>query len=406
MHARVSSPSRFLVLAVMLLSLGSAVAQAAKVRHVDDIETLPENEDEQRLWDIASGHENNIGNEGRLIRDRDTEAYLESVAERLLQGRLAHLDIEVDFIIVQNNLLSAWVYPYGTIAVNTGLLAGMENEAQLAAILAHELSHFMQRHSYRELISDKRQSFIGKGLGLLTTAAVAAKTGVVDTGLMKAGGLWTDLVTNGYSRKNEHAADAEGLELMAVGNYDRGEAVKAFEQLKQNDVYGVVSPALLWSSHPTLDDRIDNLKKAVARERRRKDHQPGEIPDSAGYYRAIAPALLRTGAQDLDERYFERARVAFQKYRDARPDEAQGHFLIGEAYRMEAPDGPGFEPRITAYQAAIAAEPDYAPAHKELGMAYRQQGQSESARAALERYLALDPDAVDAGIIRWYLENL
>lgn len=406
MHTRFTSASAFLVVAVLVLSLGSGVAHGARARHVDEIETLPENEDEQRLWDIASGHENNIGNEGRLIRDREMEAYLEGIAERLLQGRLAHLDIEIDFIIVQNNLLSAWVYPYGTIAVNTGLLAGMENEAQLAAILAHELSHFMQRHSYRELISENRQSFIGKGLGLLTTAAVAAKTGVVDTGLMKAGGMWTDLVTSGYSRKNEHAADAEGLELMAVANYDRAQAVKAFELLKQNDAYGVVSPALLWSSHPTLDDRIDNLEKAVAREQRRKDHRPGEVPQSAAYYRAIAPALLRTGAQDVNERYFERARLAFQKYRDARPDEAQGHFLIGETYRLEAPDGPDFESRMAAYQAAIAAEPEFAAAHKELGLAHRQQGHTEPARAALEQYLALEPDAVDAGIIRWYLDGL
>ena len=391
---------------VLSLLLAAAPAQAAKIRHVDEIDKLPENTDEQGLWDIASGHENNIGNEGRIIRDREMEAYLESIAERLLKGRLRHLEIEVDFIIVQNNLLSAWVYPYGTIAVNTGLLTGMENEAQLAAILAHELSHFMQRHSYRELIADKRQSAIGKGLGFLATAAVAAKTGVVDTNMMKAGGLWTDLVTSGYSRKNEHIADAEGLQMMAAANYDREQAIKAFEILKQNFEYGVVNPTLLWSSHPTLDDRLKNLGKAVAKEKKSKNYQPGEIPDSAAYYDAVAPALLRTGMQDLQERYFGRARGAFQKYVAARPASGQGHYLMGEAYRREAPDGPDFGPRLEAYTNAVEADPGYAQAYKEIGMAQRQQGNAGAARAAFGKYLELTPDAIDAGIIRWYLKDL
>lgn len=391
---------------LLLLLIAAPSLMAAKIRHVDEIQQLPENEDEQHLWDIASGHENNIGNEGRLIRDRQMEAYLESIADRLLQGRLEHLDIEVDFIVVQNNVLSAWVYPYGTVAVNTGLLTGMENEAQLAAILAHELSHFMQRHSYRELISDKRQSAVGKGLGFLATAALAASTGTVDTSLMKVGGLWTDLVTSGYSRKNEHIADAEGLQMMATANYDQQQAVHAFEVLKQNSAYGVLSPALLWSSHPTLDDRLDNLRKAVAKAQRRKDYVAGEVPESLAYYRSIAPALLRTGAQDLQEGYFERARVAFQKYAQARPADAQGHYLVGEAIRRQAPDGPDFAARITAYTAAVEADPDYALAYKEIGMAHRQQGNSVEARAALDKYLSLAPDAVDAGIIRWYLASL
>jgi len=241
---------------------------------------------------------------------------------------------------------------------------------------------------------------------LNATAALAASTGTVDTGLMRVGGLWTDLVTSGYSRKNEHIADAEGLQMMAAANYDQQQAVQAFEILKQNSAYGVVSPALLWSSHPTLDDRLDNLRKAVAKARRKKDYVAGEVPDSLDYYRAVAPALLRTGAQDLREGYFERARMAFEKYTRARPTDAQGHYLVGETLRRESPDGPEFEARIAAYTEAVQVDPDYALAYKEIGMAHRQQGRTEAAREALQKFLMLAPDAVDAGIIRWYLNGL
>ena len=132
----------------------------------------------------------------------------------------------------------------------------------------------------------------------------------------------------------------------------------------------------------------------------------GEVPDSDTYYRAVAPALLRTGQQDLRERYFNRARVAFGKYANARPDDGRGHFLLGETHRLENPDGPDFRPRLAAYTAAAKADPSYALPHKEIGMAQRQQGNDGAARAAFEKYLELDPEALDAGIIRWYMSQM
>ena len=390
---------------VLVVALFTSPAHAARIKHVDDVKALPENKKEQQLWDIAVGHQNNIREQGRVVEDDELQAYVASVGERLLGDRLDHLGVDIKYVVVQNNLLSAWVYPYGTIAVNTGLLAGMENEAQLAAIIGHELSHFMQRHSYRELVAEKRQSAIGKGLGFLATAALAAKTGVVDTGLMKAGGMWSDLVTSGYSRKNEHIADAEGLELMAAAGYDQEQAIRAFEILRQNSEYGIVSPRLLWSSHPTLDDRLKNLAKAVRKAKRKKGYVAGEVPSSDAYQDAVANAILRTGLQDLRERYFDRARQAFQKFVSARPDKAQGYFLLAESYRLEAPDGPDFGPRQAAYREAIAAESDYAQAYLELGMAARQQGKAQVASEMFQRYLELNSEAVDAGIVRWYLSN-
>jgi len=316
------------------------------------------------------------------------------------------VDVDIEIILVQKPTLSAWVYPYGDIAVHTGLLAGMENEAQLAAILGHEVSHFIARHSYRELVVDKQQSSLGKGLGLLLTAAVAAETGTVDTGLMDGvGNLYSGLVTNGYSRKLEHVADEGGLELMAEVNYDRGQAVTAFQALAQNDVYGAVNVSTLWSSHPKLEDRIDNLEKNISREKKAKGYKPGVVPDSASYYRAVAPALLLNASLDLRDHYFDRARVVLEKYLSVIPS-AQAEFLVGETYRRSAPDGPDFQPRLAAYERAIALDDQYAPAYKELGMAYRQQRNTAAARTALQRYLQLTPAAADAGIIRGYLEEL
>ena len=142
---------------LLLAMIFSLPATTANLDSLDELDEIPVTEEEASLWDIASKHENNLGNSGRLFHDRHVEAYLESITDQMLGQQLDHLGIEVDFILVEEPTLSAWVYPYGTIAVHTGLLTGMDNEAQLASILAHEISHFLQRHSYRETISKGRQ---------------------------------------------------------------------------------------------------------------------------------------------------------------------------------------------------------------------------------------------------------
>ena len=385
------------------------IVYAANVDPIAELIQFPENSEEARLWDIASKHENNLGNSGRLFHDRHIEAYLESITDNMLGDELDHLGITIDFVLVKEPTLSAWVYPYGTIAVHTGLLAGMENEAQLAAILAHEISHFLQRHSFRELITERRQTGIGKGLGLLATLAVASQTGTVDTGIMDAtGGLWTGLVTNGYSRKLEYVADEEGLDLMANANYSRKEALKAFATLGDNDVYGTVKVALLWSSHPKLDSRLENLEKEIKKEQKKKKdaYRAGVVPDSATYYRGIAPALMINANLDIESREFGRARMALTKYISVEVDDPEAEFLMGETYRKQAPDGPDFAPRLEAYQKALQKDSGYAAAHKEVGMAYRQQRMNSDALVAFERYLELAPEAADAGIIRAYMDGM
>ncbi len=391
---------------VCFLLLVPMLAWGAKVAPISELDVLPEDQDEDELWVLASSHENNIANSGRLWRESSVEAFLEGMAAQIIGNDLQHIDIDIDFILVKEPTLSAWVYPYGTIAVHTGLLAAMDNEAQLAAIICHELSHFLRRHSYRELIAERRQSAIGKGLGLLASLAVASQTGTFDPNLMKVGEFWSDLVTSGYSRELEHDADAEGLQLMKKGNYVRAEAVTAFRNLAQNDIYGAVKVSQIWSSHPKLEDRIQNLIAAVDEEQKQKNFVAGQPRDSLAYYRAIAPALMTNAELDFEAGQFGRARAALEKYASVRSDDAYAQFLIGESYRRETPDGPDFTTRIASYQRALEHDPRLAPAHLELGMTYRQQGMAQQARTHLETYLKLARDTPEAGIVAWYLESL
>ena len=264
-------------LSLLMACAVSLPAIAAKVEPAYDTKRLPDKADEVALWERASRHENRLRNAGTLFHDRSIEVYIESLAERMLGDSIEHLGIEVDFVLVREPTLSAWAYPYGTIGLHTGLLVRMDNEAQFGAILAHELSHFLQRHTYREMLDGKTQSTLGKGLGLLAGLAMAKETGRFDSGVMDfTGELWENLATSGYSKKNEYVADEEGLALMRNAGLPIDEAIPAFHALAENKVYGAEDPRKMWSSHPRLEDRIANLEKEVRRAKRKKDYVAAE----------------------------------------------------------------------------------------------------------------------------------
>lgn len=394
-------------LLVVLLTLILVAPLHAAVKTMDKIDKLPEKDDEADLWKRATSHEERLVNNGTLVSHPDIERYLSSLSERMLGDFLDHLDIKLRFVVVEQPTLNAWAYPYGTIGMHTGLLVRMDNEAQLAAIVSHEVSHFLQRHTYREMLSRGRQGLFGKGLGLLASAALASETGTFDPSVADfTGSLWYNLSTSGYSKKNEYVADEEGLMLMANAGLSRDEAIPAFEKLAENEAYGAGDPRQMWSSHPRLEDRIKNLKKEIKREKKRKGFVAGSVPDAVDYYRAIAPAYLVTAKLDFKEAQFGRAREGLARYQQARPDDPEGYFLMGEAYRRSNPTGPSFDDAIAAYSMAVEKDGGYAEAYREIGMAHRILGNTDDARSALERYLRLADDAADAGIVRGYLEAL
>jgi len=391
---------RFLLL-LAGISLCSVVF-AAKYKPINEIPgQVPESEEEQQIWEIGRAHQKKVRETDEVINDPQLEQTLEALASRLLGDLVEIIGMEVNVLVFKDTTVNAWVYPDGTIGVQTGLLSAMENEAQLAAILGHEISHFLNRHAYIQIKSKQSQSAIGKGLGLLATAAVAAKTGALDTSLMGAGQIWTDLVTSGYSRKLEKRADEQGLQLLVAAGFDPQQALPAFEALRIKDD-DQVNINKMWSSHPDIDSRLKNLKRDI----RKIKSPPTHIPPGDDYVRKYGTALLVDAQLLMQRRQFDNAEKNIQRYLSVIQDQPMAWFMLGENYRKAAPEGPDFEPRIKAYESAIAVNEQYAKALKELGMTYRQQKHHDKATQYFADYLAADPQSVDAAIIRWYIEDM
>ena len=116
---------------------------------------------------------------------------------------------------------------------------------------------------------------------------------------------------------------------------------------------------------------------------------------------------LYTPPLDADEREKRETQLAqAQANAKEHPDDPDALFMLAETYRRESPAGPDFTEAVAGYERAIDSDPRYADAYRELGMAHRISGDNAAARSSLERYLAITPDAPDAGIVRGYLEGL
>lgn len=391
-----------LLLLMMLLLANAGTAHAKKYKPINEIpQQVPETDEERRIWQVGIAHQDKVRGTDVLVNNAELERYLEGIVTRLLGSMLKEIGLDVDVLVFKDPLVNAWVYPNGTVAIQTGMLAAMQNEAQLAAILGHEVAHFLNRHAFIQIKAKQKQSIIGKGLGVVATAALAAKTGQVNTGLMSSGQLWTDLVTSGYSRKLESKADAQGLQLMIAAGYPPGEAIAGFETMRQAED-DVVNLAMIWSSHPDIDARKKNLAKQI-----KKAKVEGNVLglDGGFYSRAVAVATLSNSQLLVEQRKFDAAIESLTKLTQTLGDDARGHYLLGEAYRKQDAQSSS-EVRIKAYQKAVTTNPNFAEPYRELGLAYRQLGQVEQARQAFTQYLSLAGAAVDVPIIQWYRDSL
>ena len=103
---------------------------------------------DEKLLEEANELDRQFEKKGLVYHDLVAEPYLEKVGEGLIQGAPAPDRVTYRFHILRDPMVNAFALPNGSIYVNTGLVAVMENEAELASVLAHEITHVTDRHTY------------------------------------------------------------------------------------------------------------------------------------------------------------------------------------------------------------------------------------------------------------------
>ncbi len=149
---------------------------------------------------------------------------------------------------------NAFACPGGAIFITKSLLDKIKSDDELAAVLAHEVAHAARRHSMKEYEKAMSQS-------LLINIGLAA-AGANDTANTIAG-VGFNLIQNGRSRSDENNADEYGVRYTYKAGFDPKAFVSMFETLKS--LSNGKEPPKLLSTHPPTKDRIENVKKVMAK---------------------------------------------------------------------------------------------------------------------------------------------
>ncbi|RYC69190.1 hypothetical protein EQG79_17490 [Spirosoma sordidisoli] len=185
----------------------------------------------------------------RLIANNQLEAYISTVGRRLIPDYLKALPVDhpdhvaFKFFLVNEGSFNASSYPNGAVVVHTGLLTKIENEAQLAAILGHEIAHVTQKHHAQQFRNHQNWEAV-KAFG----AAVAA--GTDDKTPLEVTRVAAEMSVSTFSQKQETQADRIGLHYMINAGYDPRQAVaiwrKLAEEAKEEQQKGQQKNALNW----------------------------------------------------------------------------------------------------------------------------------------------------------------
>lgn len=201
----------------------------------------------QSASEMASRH-------GGLYQDSRYQKLVDDVGNKLVKnGVAANSPYRFEFhLLADDRTVNAFALPGGQVFITYALFAKLENEAQLAGVLGHEIGHVIGRHS-AERIADSNY---------WQTIAMGANVGA-DAGGLVAGIGENVLLSNG--RDDELESDELGVQLLMSSNYDPGALIGVMEILKTAS--GGASVPEFKSTHPDPDNRIERIKEAIKKYR-------------------------------------------------------------------------------------------------------------------------------------------
>jgi predicted Zn-dependent protease len=187
----------------------------------------------------------------RRVGQRLAAAATTFLGENNAADRVA--DFKWEFNVVDQSVVNAWCMPGGKVVVYTGLLPVTQDEASLALVMGHEISHAIARHGNERM----SQALAVQGAGMTLQVLAAEKPGTATNLFLQSFGIGSQLGLLAYSRKQESEADKMGLVFMAMAGYDPRIAPAFWERMSAQ---GGPAPPELLSTHPSDARRIADIK--------------------------------------------------------------------------------------------------------------------------------------------------
>lgn len=321
---------------------------------------------------------------GDYVLDPELTAYVQSVGDKL--AAVSDRKLPYEYAVINDSVPNAWAMPGGKIAFNRGLLYELNSEAELAAVMGHEMVHAAARHGAQGM---------ERGM-LLQGAMVAVGIGAQNTdyaNLIVGGAqVGAQLVNSKYGRDAESESDLYGMQYMKKAGYDPTAAVtlqETFVRLsagrKSNFIEG------LFASHPPSPERVAENKATLAKlgaggewGKEIYAKKTAKLRATQGAYKAYDEAV-----KALNDKNVDKAKTLVSQAIAIEPKEARFQELLGDiALTQKKP-----QEALAFYDKAIKMQPDYFKPHIQSGIALFNMGKKTEAEPYLKRANQLLPTA-------------
>ena len=420
-------------------ALSVATPRAATSSHAGD-ETFTFGKVDQELLSEINLLDERFEKEGVVYHEPSLDAYLTRVGMAVVADKKLE-NVEWKFRALRDPVPNAFALPNGSIYINTGLLALLDDENQLAAVLAHEVIHVSERHTYLRNRSVRKKVL---ALNIITTIGswhpVAGTAGLAISLIANISPFMLALSILGYSRDQEKEADLEGLKTATAAGFVPDGMPNSFKAM-QRDIEGEQLNSF-YSDHPKLQERINYTSTSIAADARKLSDD--EVKTAKSDYLAVMEAIDRHNVQlAINEGRFRSAVFVSQKLVDLRPNSSENVFYLAESYRTLGPRNAELTSKqltsgakkkaanvrakrtLEELDAELLATPEgkeawkvnsekaeklfvralelnrfNASARRGLGMLYEKLNRKEEAASEYAAYLELAPNAIDTERIR------
>jgi predicted Zn-dependent protease len=322
---------------------------------------------------------------GDYVSDPALTDYVNGVGQRLAE--VSDRALPYEFVVLNNGVPNAWALPGGKIAVNRGLLVELGSEAELAAVLGHEIVHAAARHGALAM----QRGLLLQG-AVLATAVASGRSD--HSGLaVGAASLGAQLINQRNGREAELESDYYGMIYMSRAGYDPAAAValqETFLRLSEGRT-DAGWLAGLFASHPPSAERVTRNRETAATlprsgelGRERYEAATAQLREHQPAYDAYSQAVTALA----EERPGDAERLANEAAR-LHPGEGDFQALLGDIDLQQNRPGDA----VAHYQAAIARNDQYFYYYLQEGRAQTRLQQWDAAEGSLRTSVGLLPTA-------------
>jgi predicted Zn-dependent protease len=268
-------------------------------------------------------------------QDRALNRYVNRTGKKMAAGtHRAHMPY--NFQVVNANYVNAYAFPGGSIACTRGIMLSLDNEAELAALLGHELGHVNARHSAEQMSKGMLTQAVVGGL-----AAAAGTQGAFYGDIAsQLGQIGAGALLASYSRDNERQADALGMEYMVKSGYSSAGMIGLMDILNSMDKHRPSAIELMFATHPMSQERYQTAVQTAATKYKSAKKNPlyrERYMDNTARLRAQKDAIdqMQLAEMEMAKKNFAAADQHLRKALKMAPDDYTALVMISKSQLVQ-----------------------------------------------------------------------